>query len=460
MKSAATDAANPHRLLQLLCLIAILAAGLLLRLGTALGTQVENPLRADAGQYVAYAWNLKFHAVYSTRIPTPSNNGVPPAPDALRPPAYPLLLRMLLPDELTSAFVDKVCYVQAWIAEATLLCATLLAMELVGAWAGLALGALVALSPHQSVYVGYLLTETFFGLALMLALAAGVCALKSRERRWRWTFAAAAGVFFALSCLIRPTLDQWVPVLVVLMLAWPPLRRFRAEIAVLALGFVLAMSPWWIRNEITLHRMSDPGKMITTLHDGSYPDFMYEGKRETFGYPYRFDPGSAQATSSWPGIYKDLKSKFGSHPAAMLRWYLFGKIGYFFGWSSAEGAGGIFLYPVLRSPWRWAPPFLLASAVIHVLYAALILAGLLGMLAAFLPATGRLFGGLRADGLRWLALLHGFAIGVHLVGAPFARYSVPFRPVTFTLAVFFILWLYRYYRELRREKRLAAISHG
>jgi hypothetical protein len=448
-------AGHRQRILQLICLTVVLVIGLFLRVGTALGTRVESPVREDARDYVSYALNLDAFGIYSSDYSVLlGRDTVLPKPDAARPPAYPWLLKILLSNELSQASISRICYAQAWIAELTLLCSVLLAMELIGPWPGLLMGALLAISPHQSVYVGYLLTETFFGLAIMLALGAGVRALKSSQRRSRWIWACVAGVLFGLSCLIRPTLDQWVPFLVLLVFLWRPLRQFRGEIVMLALGFILMMSPWWIRNEITLHRMSDPGKMINTLHDGSYPDFMYEGMPQTFGYPYRFDPGTAQATSSWAGIYNDLKGKFVNHPWAMIRWYLFGKIVYFFGWSSPEGWGGIFSYPVLRSPWLGDPIFLAASTALGAVYIPLILCGLLGTWVAFVPRTRALFSRFQAEGIRFVALLHIFAIGVHLLGAPFARYSVPFRPITFTLAVFFVVWVIRYLRERQHSNVL------
>jgi hypothetical protein len=442
---------GPWRFLPLFGLLLVLLLGLYLRLATVTGTRVDRPIRNDAKDYVAYAWNLKFFGVYSSDNSTFfSKPASAPQPDAERPPAYPLLLRTFMGDKLDYSFIERVYYAQAWIAELILLCSTLLAMELIGVWAGLAVGMLVALSPHQSIYVVYLLTETLFGAAIMLALAAGVFALRSQRVRWRLALACLAGLLFGLSCLARPTLDQW-PWLLVVLLLWPSMRRFRREIIALALGFVLMMSPWWVRNEITLHRMSDPGKMIQTIHDGSYPNFMYQDRPETFGYPYSFDPNTAKAESSWPNILQDLWRKFANRPLPMLQWYLFGKLAYFFHWSPPDGWVDMFTYPVLRSPWLTVPVFVVITSVMRGLYAPLIVFGVLGTCVAFLPRTRRLFGPAKADGIRFVAFLHLFAMGVHVLGAPFARYSVPFRPITFLLALFFIVWVYRAYHASKQE---------
>jgi hypothetical protein len=442
------------------CLLLILMIGMFLRFGTAVGTKVDGPIRNDAKEYVAYAWNLKYLGVYSHDFSGILTGATNLQPDAERPPGYPLLLSALLPKYIDGLFIYRVAYVQAWIATLTLLIAALLAIELLGVWAGLMVGLLVALSPHQSVYIPYLLTETLFGAAVMAAVGLGVLALKAKRPRWRYVFAVAAGLCFGLSCLVRLTLNQWVPVLVLLLL-FPYLRRFRREIAALAFGFVLMMSPWWLRNENTLHRFSGSSAMLVTIQQGSYPDLMYENRPDTFGYPYRFDPAAVKIGTSWTWtqLSADLRDKFEEHPLAMIRWYLFGKIYYFFDWSSADGWADMFTYAVWRSPWIRDPTFVPVVSVMKAVYVPLIVCGLLGTLVAFLPATRRLFGAYRVEAIRFLALLHLFAIGVHVAGLPLGRYSVPFRPITFLLAIFFIVWLCRSYLEQKGRISQVAIAH-
>ncbi|RDJ00352.1 hypothetical protein DVT68_06005 [Dyella solisilvae] len=364
-----------------------------------------------------------------------------------------------MPQYLNEHFAVRMAYVQAWIAGLTLLLTTLLAMALLGAWPGLALGALVALSPHQSVYVPYLLSETTFGAVLMLALAAGVAALRTASRRARYVLGFLSGVLFGMACLVRPTLNQWIPVLLILLLV-PAVRRFWREVAVLALGFVLMMSPWWVRNEITLHHMTDSEKMLVTVQQGSYVDLMYQGRPDTYGAAYRFDPKAAQAASSWPDLMTDLRDKFASQPAAMVRWYVFGKVESFLSWSSAEGWGDIFTYPVFRTPWLSAPAFIAAASLMRGMHAPLMILSVLGALMAFLPVTRRQFDERSADAWRFLALMYLFAIGVHVVGLPIARYSVPFQPLGYLFAGFQLVLLYRFYRERQRQELSGEAQHA
>lgn len=446
------------RYLRAICLGVILAVGLILRLGTAAHTEVDHPIRNDAKEYVAYAWNLKYLGVYSPNFSTLLGTSSNAIPDAVRPPGYPLWLDIFLPKYIDGSLAHHVAYAQAWVATATLLCITLLAMDMLGAWAGLMAGLFVALSPHQSAYVPYLLSETLYGAVLVAALGAVALSLKMERPRWRYLLAAVGGALFGVSCLVRPTLNQWVPALLLLLLI-PAMRRYRREIIALALGFFLAMSPWWVRNEISLHRLSDSAKMVETIQHGSYVDLMYEGRPETFGAAYRFDPAAQEIGTSWPRLFADLRVKFAAHPVEMIRWYLFGKIVYFFSWSSAEGWRDIYTYPVFSSPWMTNSAYIAISAVMQSVHAPLIILGVLGMVLTFLPTTVRLFGDYRADVLRFLALLQLFAIGVHVVGLPIARYSVPFMPITFLLATFFMVWLVRKYKEHKQRGLTLAAAH-
>jgi hypothetical protein len=447
-----------QRYLQAGCFVLILVVGLILRLGTATGTEVDHPIRNDAKEYVAYAWNLKYLGIYSPDFSTLLGTSSTAVPDAVRPPGYPLWLDVFLPKYIDGTFANKVAYAQAWVATVTLLCITLLAIDVLGAWAGLVVGLFVALSPHQSVFVPYLLSETLYGAVLVLALGAAALSLKMEQPRWRYVLATVGGALFGISCLVRPTLNQWVPALLLLLLV-PAVKPFRRQLVALALGFFLIMSPWWIRNEITIHKLSDATKMVVTIQQGSYVDLMYEGRPETFGVAYRFDPAATEIGTSWTRLFADLRAKFATHPISMIRWYLFGKIAYFFSWSSAEGWRDIFTYPVFRSPWLAEPSYIAISSIMQAAHVPLILLGILGMVFAYMPATTRLFGRYRADALRFFALLQLFAIGVHVVGLPIARYSVPFMPITFLLAIFFVTWLVRRYGEHKRGELSLAVAH-
>lgn len=111
---------------------------------------------------------------------------------------------------------------------------------------------LCAVHPLLVFFSGYLLTETTFCAALLLALLATVAWIQApRPAR-----AFGAGCLWGLAALVRPTA---LPMpLVVAAWAWVPLGlSLRAsgrvrQLLLLALGVVLVVGPWTIRNAIAL----------------------------------------------------------------------------------------------------------------------------------------------------------------------------------------------------------------
>jgi hypothetical protein len=351
-------AASVQSVLQIFCLVCIVFLGAFLRFATADGTVVDHPVRNDGRDYVAYAWNLKSFNVYSKDFNAVDQpDAASPLPDAYRPPGYPLMLRALLHDRVDPDFWVRTVHVQAWLAVLTLVCSLWLAIALLGRWPGLLIGLLVAISPHQTIYVPYFLTETLYGAVLMMALTFAVISLKVVSWKWRMVCAGVAGIFFAATCLVRPTLNQWVPLLLLLLLV-PRIRRFHREILMCSLAFFLVMAPWWVRNVNSTREISDAGQMRVTVQQGSYPDLMYKADPATLGYPYAYDPASGKASSSWANVFSDLRTKFASEPLTMLSWYAVGKTAFFFHWSPPDGWHDMFTYPVWRSPWLTNPLFI------------------------------------------------------------------------------------------------------
>jgi hypothetical protein len=195
--------------MQIVCLVFILFLGVFLRFATADGTVVDHPVRNDGRDYIAYAWNLKSFDVYSKDFTTVDQlDAAAPMPDAYRPPGYPLMLRALLRDHVDPDFWMRTVHVQAWIAVLTLICSLGLAIALFGTWVGLLVGLLVSISPHQSIYVPYFLTETLYGGLLMVAVAFSVISLKVTSRKWRGIFAGVAGVFSDHGTMVDTQCEQ------------------------------------------------------------------------------------------------------------------------------------------------------------------------------------------------------------------------------------------------------------
>ena len=136
----------------------------------------------------------------------------------------------------------------------------------------------------------------------------------------------------------------------------------------------------------------------------------------------------------------------------MLSWYLIEKPLYFYWWEPIQGMGDVFIYQVRTSPYFSSPEFTATKAVMQLLHWPLVALGFVGL---FLPwLRPRLMG--QADwqvtALRLLSVLMVFVLAVHMIGAPYPRYSVPFRPLTWLFAVLALQTGWLAWRSHRRAR--------
>jgi 4-amino-4-deoxy-L-arabinose transferase-like glycosyltransferase len=196
-------------------------------------------------------------------------------PTAYRPPLYPVVLSgcVLLGNHDRASVVLAISLLHVLLGTATVGMVWLLAR-----WWGLGRGAaaiaaiLVACDPILLASSSLVMTET---LATFLTTL-GLLALTWTERRraeWarRFISLTAAGVVLGLAALCRPAFLLWTLAAVV-VLWW---RDFRRPIggsriagslcapAAFALGAVVVLSPWVIRNQLQFGR-----PIVTTTHGG------------------------------------------------------------------------------------------------------------------------------------------------------------------------------------------------
>ena len=431
-----------HAVLIGLTLILLIAA--YLRFGAVNQTVVSNSLRADAGQYFSYAFNLKYRGVYSVARPVPHSH---PRPDAYRSPGYPLFLAAFMGDvppkfvgatpaksslDRIKLMLLRVTLVQAFLGLATVLFAFALFRQIVPPVWALAGALLVALSPHLVSMGTYILSESLYTFLCVLVMWLVAQTVRTKS----FWVGALAGAVLAAGALTRPTLEYFIlPLLVVWFLSGSERTRTRLVPAVL-MGFVLVFSPWLVRNEISTGRLSDPRLAIATLQDGMYPDFMYHDITASFGHPDRFDPRSREIGASMNSVLHEIASRFEREPARELRWYLLGKPVTFFSWDIIAGEGDVFVYPVKASPYMDRPLFRATHAMMKGLRWPLVALCLIECASVWKrshrdePAASETM-----LVRRLLATLVLYYLVLHIVGAPYPRYNIPLLPFIFGLAM-------------------------
>ena len=411
-------------------------------------TVVENPLRGDAFRYFVIAHNINNYGVYSS-----DEAGLRGAsqvkPDAVITPGYPLFMSAFLHDREEEGDFKRLLIAQAVLGTLTVLLTFFIARQMLPLWASAVAMFLTAVSPHLVSLTTYFLTETLF--AFLLAL--GVLLTQfSFKRRSVW-LGVSAGVLLAAASLTRPSLQYFAPFLLLAVFAIRTLPKL--PVVALFLAFIVGMSPWWVRNATVIGSAGDSTLMASTLYHGSYPDLMFEGRPETYGYPYRYDPEAANVGSSVPNALAAIKKRFNEMPGVMTAWYLYGKPRTFWQWDLTESIGDVFVYPTIDSPYFRLVHFQAIHAGMKAAHPALVLAGTVGVLLALgLAWRARHSDMIGPDVLAAfiVSALLGYMVALHAIGAPFPRYSVPLRPYLFIAATFLIYRTVRFGVERIRQR--------
>ena len=421
----------PSRLPRLL-LVLLLCLSAYIQLTVAARTELVNPLTADSGRYFSYAYNVQRFGVYSSQVTWDAEHLEGPLQaDAIRSPGYPAFLMLISKAEPTQDWAWRIAFAQAVLGVLTVWFSFLLARKIVRTPVAFAVALLTAFSPHLAAITPEILTEPLFTTVLMAATLASVRPMQARQNRWL----ILAGVLWGLAALVRPTAEFFPPLVLAATLLIPSLRGYRREAAIVMAAFALTLAPWSIRNQVVDLRPTKDNLTVNFLHHGSYPDFMYQGRVETLGFPYRADPDSPRIGQSVSSALHQIRVNFQSDPVTYARWYLLGKPISFLSWNIINGQGDIFTAEPVRSPFLNDRKFALMRDLMHLLHWPLMVLGLLGGLLSWLRPTWLGLSGVPLAGARLLAAILGYSIALHMIGAPFPRYSVPFRPMCYLLAM-------------------------
>ncbi|BBO79517.1 hypothetical protein DSCO28_00830 [Desulfosarcina ovata subsp. sediminis] len=419
-----------RRNMEYIIVAVILLLGFYLRLAMVSGIQIDTPFRADARQYTAYAYNLSSHGVYSLDFNGLIDKRVAPSPDALRTPGYPLFLSLFTGSKNLDQFAVNVFYFQAILSTITVAVVYVLGRALLSVLGAMIATALTAISPHLINLNIYLLTETLFTFVLVLTIGALILS-RRYGNRYLWI---ASGVLLAFATLIKPTIQYYFLFFIgfVLLDRKIPKGKGVRILLFIAASFLGIFSIWLFRNLVSIGYLSDPAITINTLHHGMYPHFMYNGQANTFGFPYRFDPHSQEISSSLSSVLMTIAHRFYTQPLIHFTWYL-SKPLYLFRWEMIQGVG-TFIYPVIHSPYESSWLFMLINSLMRVIHPIVVALSLLGMILAWFP--DRMFAMTvqqRFTG-RLISLIYFYFIIIHIAAAPFPRYSIPIRPLTYVLA--------------------------
>jgi len=417
------------KLYQVLVVMIIVLASWGMRVAYIYNTKVDNPVRADARDYVSTGYNLARHHIYSSVV----MKAVPPVPDKKRPPGYPFFLAAIFAMTRNFPnFFNTVLNTQCILDTLTVLGTFLIACRFLPFWAAIAAAILTGISPHLIVMTGYLLSETLYSFLLLFGILFSTLAVKKQKP----LFYLVSGILFAAATLTRSALVLFPLVVAFCMffIASGIRKRNLKLVSIFLVGFLILLLPWSLRNmrlKIPENRKFNPA--LTSFIHGSYPNFTYKTARY-YGYPYREDPQISFMMKNWKNTFGVLKTRFVKAPWSYLKWYLGGKILALWQWDNrAGGTGDIYVYPFVKSGFRDVAILRLDRIIAKISYLPSLLLGLLGMV---LFAIGRKWKDPEYFGLMvCLALLLYFA-GIHTILAPFPRYSVPLRPYLFILGMF------------------------
>lgn len=435
-----------NRRLARLLLLLILALSALVQFTVVSRTTVVEPLRVDAADYFSYAYNLSHFGVYSISRNWDKDPAAPaPTPDSYRPPGYPLFLSLLGTPERSDAYLHRVSLVQAGLGVLSVWLLYLVAAALLGRnWALAPAFLAAAMSPHLAVISTHVLSESLFYFLLLAALTTSLKAAISGNR---WV-CVVAGVLWGLCSLVRPTTQLLPPLVVLMVFALPRLRQYRLTASLGLIFFFATLAPWLIRNQQDSVSSSGPSLMVKSMAHGSYPDLMYEGRPESYGYPYRFDPDSENISRDLPAIVGHIAGRFRAEPARYARWYLIGKPIAFLSWADPSGRD-ILIYPVSHTPYYEDVRFAILRQVAFILHWPLMVLGLAGAALLWLKPSWLCLDESHLRAARLVALVVVYAIALHTIAAPFARYGIPFRPLVYALALVPIRAGYLQSRHLR-----------
>jgi hypothetical protein len=187
---------------------------------------------------------------------------------------------------------------------------------------------------------------------------------------------------------------------------------------------------------------------------------MYDHKSETYGYPYKFDPRASEIGKNTETVLAEIVERFRNAPAELSIWFFLKKPVAFWSWNIVQGQGDVFIYAVNRTPYYDHPLFVHSHSLMRFLHFPLVCLGMLGCILVWLPAVTRKMGPEAVPVARFTSLLLIYFTALHVVGAPFPRYSIPLRPFIYGMASFSAAFLWNSMRHFAHPGWAGARARG
>jgi hypothetical protein len=400
---------NPLALLAFSALLVVLIFGSTLRYQAFAQSKVPLYPHGDAAKYFLYAYNLSNFGIYGYGelkvLPADTDKAIAQEvikPDAINTPGYPLYLSLFLGGTYTEEQRDRALFGQVLLSSLTILLAYA-AFSPIGRIYGIGVATLTALSPHLINQNLFLLTETLFCFLLMVFV--WVISRMDAKSRLPWFF--FAGLLLTMATMTRP----WIQAYLFVYSGYLFLSKLRfssRQIIFVLIGAAITASPWLIRNSLSLGIAADGG----------------------------FDPMSSELGESLGVTVGEIARRAKAEPFKYAQWYLAGKIQSVLSWKIIAGADAIFVYHVGDSPYFELPRFYLSAYYMEKSHPVLMFLALIGTLIVWLPMRPQRQLAEQVFFLRAVSLLVLYFLALHMIVAPYPRYSIPMRPILYAMALY------------------------
>jgi 4-amino-4-deoxy-L-arabinose transferase-like glycosyltransferase len=444
-KNNSEEALNRKQGLFILASIAIVSLSFSFRLAYNANTELVEPIRADAANYVIYARNLIEHSTFSKQQ---SDN---PIPDSFWSPGYPALLAAIIiaSHYLEANSYEVLLFAQAFFGAMTvLLCLLLGRMFLPGYWS-LIPATLTALSPHLVSIGSYAVTETVTCLLILGALYMSALTLAHK----RPSLALISGVLLGLCYLANPVALLLAPLLCIVMIFLAKQNQARNKLTRLLVLTMIGPSAifflaWTARAQFMVpeDQPTASDRLIVNMIIGTYPDYHAKWRAKILEPNLTIEVPGDNVDKNLKSFINLTKERFFSNPDKYLQWYVIRKPFILWQWDIMVGYGDIYLYQINYSLYDTSKVALASYSLMKTLHTPLFYMALIGF--------GFAFASIKAEPVPILIYCTVFYIsGVYIITQAEPRYSIPLRPELYLLATYTLVKITQVLARLRTKEQ-------